>query len=124
MAWNGTAQPVASGPVPDLPASTPASTPASKPTNKTAPSDRLLVWAIVAAQFGPPFLFSGVAVALPSMGEQLQMSAVELGLVETTFLASSTAFLLPAGRLADAGDRRSLFKWGLVLFFLLTLTTG
>ncbi|HEX5054254.1 MAG TPA: MFS transporter [Planctomycetota bacterium] len=89
-----------------------------------APSVRLLVWSIVAAQFGPPFLFSGVAVALPAMGAQLHMSAVQLGLVETTFLASSAAFLLPAGRLADAADRRSLYKWGLLAFLVLTFVTG
>ncbi len=87
-------------------------------------SDRLLVWAIVAAQFGPPFMFSGVAIALPAMGQELQMSATELGLVETTFLASATAFVLPAGRFADVADRRSLFKWGLVAFGLLTIAIG
>jgi MFS family permease len=79
------------------------------------------VWAIVASQFGPPFMFSGVAVALPAMGHELDLSAVQLGLVETTFLASATAFLLPAGRLADAGDRRTVFRWSLVVFGLLTL---
>lgn len=86
--------------------------------------DRLLIWAIVGSQFGPPFLFSGVAVALPAMGHQLGFSAVQLGLVETTFLASSTAFLLPAGRLADAGDRRTLFRRGLVVFALLSLAVA
>jgi len=99
-----------------------AAVPASPPSpDPAAPPDRLLVWAIVASQFGPPFMFSGVAVALPSMGHELDLSAVQLGLVETTFLASSTAFLLPAGRLADAADRRTVFRWSLVLFGLLTL---
>jgi MFS family permease len=91
----------------------------------SAPSvDRLLVWSIVAAQFGPPFMFSGVAVALPAMGHELHMSATELGLVETTFVASATAFVLPAGRFADVADRRSLCKWGLVAFALLGLAIG
>lgn len=92
------------------------------PMNDRPKTDRILVWAIVASQFGPPFMFSGVAVALPGMGQELRMSAVQLGLVETTFLASSTAFLLPAGRLADAGDRRTVFRWSLVAFGLLSLS--
>ena len=71
-----------------------------------APTDRWLAAAIVAANFGPPFLFSGVAVALPAMGRDLAASATELGLVETTFLCSSLALLLPVGRLADASDMR------------------
>lgn len=86
--------------------------------------DRVLVWAIVAAQFGPPFMFSGVAVALPEMGHQLHMSATELGLVETTFIATATAFVLPAGRFADVADRRSLFKWGLLAFGLIPIAIG
>jgi MFS family permease len=89
------------------------------PAAASAP-DRLLLWAVVASQFGPPFLFAGVAVALPAMGHDLGFSAVQLGLVETTFLASSTAFLLPAGRLADIGDRRTIFRWSLVVFALLS----
>lgn len=88
------------------------------------PSNRLLVWAIVASQFGPPFMFSGVAVALPQMGHELVMSAPLMSLVETAFLASATAFLLPAGRLADASDRRSMFRWGLLVFAALTLAIG
>ncbi|MCA8965490.1 MAG: MFS transporter, partial [Planctomycetes bacterium] len=87
-------------------------------------SNRLLVWAIVASQFGPPFMFSGVAVALPSMGHELGLSATELSLIETTFLASATAFLLPAGKLADASDRRSMFRWGLLVFAALTFAIG
>ena len=48
----------------------------------------LLVWTIVASQFAPPFMFSGVAVALPAMGTDLNAGAMSLGLVETLFLAS------------------------------------
>src|SRR5688572_3538611 len=87
-------------------------------------ADRWVIRAIVASNFGPAFMFSGVAVALPEMGHELGMSAVELGLVETTFVASSTAFLLPAGRLADASGRRSVLRWSFVAFGLLTLATG
>jgi MFS family permease len=75
-----------------------------------------LVWAIVASQFAPPFMFSGVAVALPALGADLGAGAISLGLVETLFLAGSLAFLLPVGRLADASDKRTLFKLGLLSF--------
>lgn len=89
-----------------------------------APADRWLIHAIVASNFGPAFMFSGVAVALPAMGRELSLSAVELGLVETTFLAGSTAFLLPAGRLADATGRRTLLRWSFVAFGVLSLAIG
>jgi MFS family permease len=85
---------------------------------------RFLVWTIVASQFAPPFMFAGVAVALPSMGAELGAGAIVLGLVETLFLAGSVAFLLPAGRLADAGDKRTLYKLGLVGFCLASIGIG
>jgi MFS family permease len=85
---------------------------------------RLLVWAIVASQFGPPFMFSGVAVALPHLGAELGAGASALGLVETLFLGGSLAALLPVGRLADATDKRTLYKVGLVGFALACLVVG
>lgn len=90
----------------------------------TAGDSRWLVRSIVIAQFGPAFMFSGVAIALPHMGEALSMSATGLGLVETTFIASSTAFLLPAGRLVDAGSRAAIFRWMLLWFGVLSLVIG
>ena len=69
-------------------------------------------------------MFSGVAVAVPTMGEELSMSATALGLVETLFLAGSVAFLLPLGRLADATDRGRLYKLGLLAFGLSSALIG
>jgi hypothetical protein len=47
----------------------------------------LLVPAIAASQFAGPFMVSGVAVALPSLGAELHAGATALSLVETLFLA-------------------------------------
>jgi MFS family permease len=87
----------------------------------TNPDNRLLVAAIAASQFAQPFMLSGVAVALPAMGVDLNAGATSLGLVETLFLAGSVAFLLPAGRLADASDKGTLFKLGALSFGVCTL---
>lgn len=78
--------------------------------------DRFLVPAIIASQFAPPFLFSGVAIGLPELGAELGAGATELGLVETLFLAGSLAFLLPIGKLADAVDKRALYRVGVLGF--------
>jgi MFS family permease len=66
-------------------------------------------------------MFSGVAVALPAMGADLNAGATSLGLVETLFLAGSVAFLLPVGRLADASDKASLYKLGVLSFGISSL---
>lgn len=86
--------------------------------------NQLLVWAIVASQFAPPFMFSGVAVALPAMGTDLNAGATSLGLVETLFLAGSVAFLLPVGWLADASDKNTLYKLGLLSFGVTSILIG
>lgn len=89
-----------------------------------SPPHRLLVPAIVLSQLGPPFMFSGVAVALPRLGAELSAGATALGLIETLFLAGSLAFLLPVGRLADASDKNTLYLVGLFTFGASSIAIG
>ena len=102
----------------------PAVAGAPEPSATTSERDGLLVWVVVASQFAPPFMFSGVAVALPKLGVELGAGASALGLIESLFLAGSVALLLPVGRLADATDKRRLFKLGLLVFGLLSVALG
>src|SRR5438309_3500249 len=94
-----------------------------EPMNR-ATAHPLLVPAIAASQFAPPFMISGVAVALPALGNDLAAGATALSLVETVFLAAAVALLLPAGRLADASDKATLYKLGMVTFALSSLLVG
>src|SRR5919198_3427775 len=92
--------------------------------NQAAGASRWALATIAASQFAPPFMVSGVAVALPAIGTDLGAGATSLGLVETLFLAGAVGFLLPAGRLVDAGDKASLFKFGLLAFGMSSLLVG
>ncbi len=85
---------------------------------------RPILAAVIASQFAPPFMFSGVAVLLPDLGSDLGAGAASLGLIETLFLAGSLSFMLPAGQLADATDKRTLYKLGLLGFGLISLVIG
>jgi MFS family permease len=91
---------------------------------KAAPAHPLLVPAIAASQFAPPFMISGVAVALPALGADLGAGATALSLVETLFLAAAVALLLPAGRLGDAADKATLYKAGMAAFALSSIAIG
>src|SRR2546426_851136 len=84
-----------------------------EPMNRTT-AHPLLVPAIAASQFAPPFMISGVAVALPALGTDLAAGATALSLIETVFLAAAVALLLPARRLAHASDKAMLYKLGMV----------
>ncbi len=91
---------------------------------KPPDSHPLLVPAIAASQFAPPFMISGVAVALPALGTDLAAGATALSLVETLFLAAAVALLLPAGRLGDAADKATLYKLGMAAFALSSILAG
>ena len=88
------------------------------------PENPFLVPALAASQFAPPFMISGVAVALPALGADLNAGATALSLVETLFLAAAVALLLPAGRLGDAADKVALYKLGMVAFAASTILCG
>src|SRR2546428_6769605 len=87
-------------------------------------ANRLLVPELAASKFAPPFMISGVAVALPALGTDLPAGATALSLVETVFLAAAVALLLPARRLAHASHKAALFKLGMVNFPLSSLLVG
>ncbi|PLY02505.1 MAG: MFS transporter, partial [Desulfuromonas sp.] len=66
--------------------------------------------------FMMPFMMSAVSVALPSMGREFSATALQLGLVETTYVLSASIFLLSMGRFGDIYGRRRVFQTGLIVF--------
>ncbi len=74
----------------------------------------LLVAAI--ASFLTPYMGSSINLALPSIGEELKVSALLLGWVATIYLLSAAVFLVPFGRLGDIYGRRRVFLTGMVVF--------
>jgi MFS family permease len=83
-----------------------------------------IIFTIAFTNFALPFMFSGVSVTLPAMSRDLVMGGATLGLFETLYLGLATALILPAGRLADAGDKVSFFCWGVAGFSFSTLCLG
>ena len=85
-------------------------------TEKVSRSATLLV--VCTAHFLMPFMMSAVGVALPVIGREFSASAMQLGLVETTYVLSASIFLLAMGRLGDIYGRRRIFQYGIVIFTL------
>ena len=79
-------------------------------------SKSAILFSICMAHFLNPFMMSAVGVALPVMGREFSASALQLGLVETTFMLSMAIFLLAMGRLGDIHGRRKIFQLGLLFF--------
>ncbi|MHB8763525.1 MAG: MFS transporter [Deferrisomatales bacterium] len=74
------------------------------------------LFAVSVVHFLMPFMMSAVGVALPAIGHEMGASALQLGLVETSYVTSATVFLLAMGRVGDLHGRRRVFQWGLALF--------
>lgn len=72
--------------------------------------------AVAVAGFLMPFMLSGVGISLPSIGHELNANAVQLGLVETGYMASVSIFMLAMGRLGDIHGRALIFKTGIAIF--------
>ncbi|TLM68958.1 MAG: MFS transporter [Deltaproteobacteria bacterium] len=73
---------------------------------------------VCSAHFLMPFMMSAVGVALPAIGREFSATALQLGLIETTYVLSASIFLLAMGRLGDIYGRRRVFQYGIVLFTL------
>ncbi len=81
------------------------------------PSSRgAILFAVCMAHFLMPFMMSAVGVALPDMGREFSASAMQLGLVETSYVLSASIFLLAMGRFGDIHGRRKIFQWGILAF--------
>ncbi len=82
--------------------------------NKT--SKKTVLFVATFAAFLSPFLNSAINLALPSIGKDMQASAVSLSWVISSYMLSTSIFLLPFGRLADITGRKKIFSLGILLF--------
>lgn len=71
------------------------------------------LWISTLASFLTPFLGSSLNIALPSIGQEFNLTAVELTWVPAAYILSNVIFLVPLGRLADIKGRRRIFTYGI-----------
>lgn len=76
---------------------------------------RVVLIATAVGAFLTPYSASSINIALPSIGNDLNLSAVLLSWVGTLYLLAAAIFLVPFGRLADIYGRKKLFFWGIVI---------
>lgn len=86
---------------------------------KTKPIDVLL--ASCSALYLMPFMVSSVNMGLPTIGADLGASAVQLGLVGTSYIVTVNIFMLMMGRIGDIIGRRRVFRIGVACFTLSTI---
>ena len=94
--------------------------------NENKTSKKTVLFVATFAAFLSPFQSSSINLALPSIGKDLQASAISLSWIISSYMLSTAVFLLPFGRLADIIGRKKIFSLGILLFtissFLILLT--
>jgi EmrB/QacA subfamily drug resistance transporter len=65
-----------------------------------------------------PFMGSAVSIALPAIEKNLNVDAVLLTWVSTSYLLALAVFMVPFGRLADIHGRKKMFILGTIIFTL------
>lgn len=95
----------------------------TSPASGSSPSSestlRSVMLAVATAQFLLPFMMSGMGPLLPSIGRDLDGSAMELGLVGVVYALSLSIFHLLSGRIGDILGRRRIFLTGLTIFLVM-----
>ncbi len=93
-----------------------------------SPNRQAALLVTTVASFLTTFMGSAVAIALPAIGDELQMNAIMLGWVATAYLLSATMLLVPIGRIADIYGRKRIFTYGMFTYtvasILLALSTS
>lgn len=91
---------------------------------QAAKSAAMVLLTVCIAQFMAPFMLTSIGVALPSLGRDLGASAMQIGLVEQTYVLSLAMFMLTFGRLGDIVGQRIMFLVGLAIFTSFTFVLG
>lgn len=76
---------------------------------------RGVVLSVIAGQLLVPFMHSGVAVMLPSIGRDLNVGGAQLGLIGTVYCLALSIFHLIMGRTGDKWGRKRMCLCGIVL---------
>ena len=82
------------------------------------------VFVIVLSSFLAPFMASAMNVALPAIGAELSMDALDLGWVVTAYMLAAAVFLVPFGRAGDIYGRKRTFLLGAVVYALGSLVSA
>lgn len=86
--------------------------------------ERSALFVATLSSFLGPFMISAINVALPAIEKDLDLHAVQLTWVVTSYMLGMTITLLPIGKIADIFGRKRIFILGLVLFTLSSLCAG
>ena len=85
---------------------------------------RIVLLVVTSGSFLTSFMVSALNIALPSIQKDFAADAVLLSWVATSYILATAVFLVPIGKIADIHGRNRIYKWGFVIFTLLSFSSG
>lgn len=93
--------------------------------NITDPTIQRIVLVIVTfGSFLTPFMMSALNIALPAIQKEFAADAILLSWVATSYLLATAVFLVPIGKIADIHGRNRIYKWGMIVFTVVSFSAG
>ncbi len=92
-----------------------------QPSTQNGVNKRGVLFVVLISSFLTPFMASSTNIALPQIGREFETNAVLLAWISTSYLVSTTVFLLPFGRIADIYGRKRIFTYGIIIYTISSL---
>ncbi len=89
-------------------------------TERDAQNEKVVLIVTLLSSFLTPYMVSSVNIALPSIGKEFAMDAIQMGWVATAYLLTTAIFLVPVGKVADIFGIKRLFSCGVVFYTLMS----
>ncbi len=68
-----------------------------------------------------PFMSTSINIALPSIGKEFAIDAVNLGWITTAYMLATAVFLVPLGKVGDIIGRKHLYTLGITFYIVMSI---
>lgn len=92
--------------------------------NTTSECKKIALKLAIISSFFTPFMLSAVNISLPTIAKEFGADGVLTSWIATSYLLSTSAFLLPFGKIADMVGRKRIFRWGVLIFTISSVVSG
>lgn len=84
----------------------------------------IALFVVALSHFMIPYMITSVNIALPSIGKEFSIDAINLNWVATSFILASAMFLIPFGKTADIYGRKKIFTYGFIIYMITSISSA
>jgi EmrB/QacA subfamily drug resistance transporter len=85
---------------------------------------KVILFITTLGAFIAPFMGSSVVVALPSIGKEFALNASLLNWIATSYVLTTSVFVVPFGKVADIFGRKKILLYGVIIYVITSILCG